>query len=407
MLPPSGTTTEPRTASGMRISNRPSNSNVFLRLLVALVAILALAQLGPAQSKSCKTCKGAGVLACEEHDREDLSCEEEVIYCSVIDGCAVCGGTGRIPCPDCDDGTRSKELAARRERIDRAREDLAPIDKTMGRPLRKGESAHFVLVWDTPGLKVEKKRLSEHQMLHLTLQRLEALYADYIQLFGLDDSAFAKKSRVFVWQLPADHERGSTAFCGLYAPRGTKLMGVDPNYSVCATTAYFRGDEQLHRNLVHCVVHLLFSHDKPSMWVGNIKGGWIEEGLAHFFEDRIFGLCDTYCFEEQNTNPDFKGGKFKPAMRKMVEQGIMPPLAAAIHDNTTQLETPEHALVLAMVDYLIHLDPKKFEELGKQLRSRVDVREALKAVYDLSILDFESRLQAWVKETYPLEKRER
>jgi hypothetical protein len=376
--------------------------------LVALVALFAAQHLAQAQGRPCKTCKGTGLVTCEEHGHEDLTSEEEVLYCSVVDGCAVCGGTGRLACPDCDAGkSRSAELAQRREQIGRSREDLAPLDKTMGRPLRKAESAHFMLVWDMIGMKVDKKRLSEHQMLHLTLRRLEALYADYVKLFGLTDAAFTKKSRVFVWQLPADHERGSTAFCGLYAPRGTKLMGIDPTYSVCASMSYFRGDEQLYRNLVHCVVHLLFSHEKPSMWVGNVKGGWIEEGLAHFFEDRVFGICDNFCFEEQNTNPDFKGGKFKSALRKLVEQGLMPPIAGAIHDNTTQLETPEHALVLAMVDYLIHIDPLKFETLGEKMRARVDVREALKDVYDLSILDFESRLQAWVKETYPLEERDR
>ncbi len=378
--------------------------SALLRTAFVLVAILA-ACIPPASAQgkvACKTCKDARLLTCEEHGREDLDCEPEVLYCSVVADCAVCGGTGRIACPDCDDGTLARELSEKAERAARCRTELAEIDRTMGRPLRKAESAHFVLVWEMGGMKVDKKRLSEHQMLHLTVRRLEALYTDYVQLFGLDEKVFTKKSRIFVWHLPADHERGSIAFCSLYAPRGSKLMGANPNYSVCGSLSFFRGDEQLHRNLVHCTVHLLFSHEQPSMWIGNLKGGWMEEGLAHYFEERLHGVCDNFCFEEQNTNFDFKSGKFKQAMRKFVEQGDVPPLAGAIYKNTTQLDTPEHPLVMAVVDYLIHLDPKKFDLLGQKLRALEDVRPALKEVYGLSILELASQVEAWVRETYPL-----
>jgi hypothetical protein len=252
---------------------------------------------------------------------------------------------------------------------------------------------------------VGKKINDEHQMLHLTLERLERLYADYCELFGATDEDFQRKSRVFVWYLPDDHKRGSGAFCDMYAPAGTKLMGLEPNYSVCGNTTFFKDDEQLHRNLVHCVTHLLFSHETPSNWIGNLKGGWLEEGLAHWFEQRYFDLCDNYCYQEQNTRFDFKGGRFKPALRKLVAADEMPPLAGVMQRNTDQLEPAEHAVALAVVDYLISLDAKKLDAVGRKLRARAETRDVLREVYGLSILELEAALKAWVLETYPTRDR--
>jgi hypothetical protein len=372
-------------------------------LRVALLALLALAAALPAQAQGrrCGRCKGTGLVECREHGREDLSRELEVLYCSVVDGCEACAGAGLLDCPACEEPEAQARLAARREGMPAARERLAALDRTMERPLRKAESAHFVLVWEMNAMKVDKKLRDEHQMLHLTLARLERLYADYCELFGAREEDFAKKSRVFVWYLPDDHKRGSAAFCDMYAPAGTKLMGLDPNYSVCGNTSFFKGDEQLHRNLVHCVTHLLFSHETPSNWIGNLKGGWIEEGLAHWFEDRTFGVCDNYCYQEQNTRFDFKGGRFKPALRKLVAADEMPPLAGVMQRNTDQLEPAEHAVALAVVDYLIQLDPKKLDLVGRKLRARAETRDVLQEVYGLSILELDQALKAWVLETYP------
>ena len=372
-----------------------------LRAALLLLCAALAALPAQAQGKRCGRCRGEGLLACREHGREDLSGELDVLYCSVVDGCEACVGAGLVDCPACEAPQAQALLEARRAGVLAARERLAELDRTMERSLRKAESAHFVLVWEMSAMKVDKRLESEHQMLHLTLRRLELLYADYVDLFGVEDAAFQRKSRVFVWYLPDDHKRASAAFCDMFAPAGTKLMGPNPNYSVCGNTTFFRGDEALHRNLVHCVTHLLFSHEEPSNWIGNLRGGWAEEGLAHWFEERGFGLCDNYCYQEQNTRFDFKGGRFKPALRKLVAADAMPPVAGVLQRNTDQLEPAEHAVALALVDYLIAQDARKFGRLGRKLRARVETREALAQVYGLSILELESLLQAWVLATYP------
>lgn len=370
-------------------------------LLACLALALALASQAHAQDKRCARCKGRGWIECREHGKLDLAHEREVLYCSVPDGCTACGGIGWSACGACDDHPLEAEAETRRAAAAEARARLAELDATMGRALRKAESAHFVLVWEMTGMKVDKQPHDEHAMLHLTLQRLEALYADYTRLLGVEDDAFARKSRVFVWYLPSDHQRASQAFCDMYAPAGTKLMGLNPNYSVCGNNSLFKDDEQLHRNLVHCTTHLLFSHQHPPQWIGNQKGGWAEEGLAHLFEQRGFGVCDNYCYQEQNTRYDFQGGAFKPALRELVEKDAMPPLAGVMQRNTDQLEPAEHAVALAAVEYLIQRDAKAFDQLGVKLRSRAETRAALEELYGLSILELEVALQAWVIETYP------
>ena len=63
------------------------------------------------------------------------------------------------------------------------------------------------------------------------------------------------------------------------------------------------------------------------------------------------------------------------------------------------------AVALAVVDYLIQLDPKKLDAVGRKLRARAETREVLQEVYGLSILELEAALKAWVLETYPTRDR--
>ncbi len=53
------------------------------------------------------------------------------------------------------------------------------------------------------------------------------------------------------------------------------------------------------------------------------------------------------------------------------------------------------------MDYLLHLDGKKFNALMKRLRSKEVTRDALKRIYGTSPLKFEEDWKAWVLETYP------
>jgi len=361
-------------------------------------------ELGTARGQTpprCVACRSAGRVPCPEHPKEECAWEDGAWYCSAVDSCATCGGTAWLECASCDNAPVRAELEFKRALLPALRPEFEKLDSEMGRELNKGGSAHFVLVWELDSLKVDKKNLGAHELLHLYLRRLEAQFADYCATLGASEKDFAVKTRVFVWKLVDDQREASERFCGGSSERAMKLMGAHSDYSLCGNRQYFNGDEALHRNVLHSVAHLLVSHQAPSRWLGNIQGGWVDEGLAHWFEERNFGICDTYCYQEQNTNVDFKGGRFRVAARKLAAAGEMPPLAEVLGENTDTLSLPEHVAAFSLVDYLIAQDGPRFGRLCMLLRERKEARDALKEVYGLGPLELESRWKSWVLETYP------
>jgi hypothetical protein len=178
-------------------------------------------------------------------------------------------------------------------------------------------------------------------------------------------------------------------------------MGNRPSYSICGNKQNFQDDEKLHRNIVHCVAHLLLSAQQSPQWIGNIKGGWADEGLAHWFEDRYWDICDTYCYQEANTNVDFKSGRWKLAVRKLVDMDKAPPAALVFDRNIDTLTLAENAVAFSYVDYLLNQDGAKFSKLVAELKKKVPTRDALKQIYGYGPIEFENLWKAWVKATYP------
>lgn len=351
----------------------------------------------------CKKCDNTGRLACPEHPRAEceLELDLQLTYCSVLVDCPACGGTGFVMCTECKNQEAAAALTARRAQLAERRVALKPIDDTMGRALRKAESPHFVLVWEIDRLKVNKKHLLAHELLHVYLKRLERVFADYCATFGIADTEFAEKPWIFVWELPQEQFDASTRFCGLGSHGPVKLLGRKPRFSVLGTKIYFQDDEKLHRNLVHSVVHLLLSEQPPSEWIGNLKGGWADEGLSHWFEEKYWGICDNYCYQEADTNADFKSGKFKLAIRKLVSMDTTPPISEVLQQNSDTLTLPMHATAFSYVDFLMKRDASKLNLLLKKMRERVSSRDALQQVFGMSPLDMEAQWKAWVLATYP------
>jgi hypothetical protein len=355
----------------------------------------------PVKVGECKKCHGAGRLPCSEHPKTECELEDHVLFCSVVADCAVCGGAGFVPCEECKNEEVRKSLEAKRATVLERKPLLKPIDDKMGRPLRKAETAHCVFIWEMDKFKIEKRWVDPHEALHIYIERMEKFHADYCARLTVEEKEFSQKPWVFVWYQNEDHQAGGLKFCSQAAKGGVKLMGPNPRYSVCGNKQNFQSDEQLYRNIVHCVTHLLMSNQDPPQWIGNIKAGWVDEGLAHWFEDRYWGICDTYCYQEQNSNIDFKAGKFRLAVRKMITEGHSPPIAEVFQQNVDTLTLPMNAAAFSYVDYLMFKDGAKFKELVKKLKVKISSRDALQQVYGMSPLDLETQWKAWVLDTYP------
>jgi hypothetical protein len=349
----------------------------------------------------CKKCQSSGRAPCSEHEKAMCAREDAVLYCSEIAGCGPCGGTGWLDCAACDNEVVQVELERKRASIKDRGAALAYIDKDMGRAVRKCETEHFVVVWELERLKVAKRILEAHELLHLHAERMESLFKDFLRELKAKETDFKEKFRIFVWWLPDDHRRASGAFCGQTSTGGVKKMGLQPSYSVCGNKQFFLSDERLHRNLVHSVVHLVLSAHVHPEWIGRYKAGWLDEGLAHWFEDKYWDLCDTYCFQEQDSNVDFKGGRFRLAVRQLVEKGQAPSAATVFEQTSDTLNLPQHAVSLSYVDYILHKDPEKLLQLSLQLKRKVPTRDALKEVLGQGVIEFESNWKSFVLATYP------
>lgn len=370
-----------------------------------LLALFLCASLVAAQDDDfvrCTKCRNVGARPCPEHEKADCELEGNVLFCSAIGLCPTCGGTGWVDCPACENVPVEERLAAKRAAAPAVAAGLAYLEEDMRRPLLHAESAHFVLVWDVEALKVDKKRVGAHELLHRYIDHLERLYDDYTTILGVKDAEFVEKSRVMVWINETDHEEASRRYCDQTAPAGVKLMGIHPTFSVPYLIKLFKNEEFFRRYVIHNATHLLLSHQEPMHWIGETKGGWADAGLAHWFEDRYFGVCDVYCYTEADTRQSFKGGRWKPEVRRQVAEDEAPSLAGMFQKNTDGLTLAEHAVAFSLVDYLIATDARKLNELFRDLRKRVETREALAQVFGLNPIELEERWKAWVLETYPV-----
>ncbi|MBL8754001.1 MAG: hypothetical protein JNK15_11945, partial [Planctomycetes bacterium] len=184
---------------------------------------------------------------------------------------------------------------------------------------------------------------------------------------------------------------------------GLKLMGPEYVFSMWNDKRSLPDDEAVHRNLVHSVTHLLLSQMKPALFLGNRKHGWIDEGVAHWFEDKLVGKCTNFCFEEVLLQPGtgFKGGQWRPAVRKLVDEGKVVTFAELSSKNTDQLTFVEHALAFAYVDFLVvgHGGPK-FRDLLRLVKGGTETRDALTKVYGWNPITIDAQFLPWVKANY-------
>src|SRR5262249_40085071 len=141
-------------------------------------------------------------------------------------------------------------------------------------------------------------------------------------------------------------------------------------------------DEALYRNVIHNVTHLLLSNLKPEYAIFNKGHGWVDEGLAHWFEDKITGKCTNFCYEEVLLQPgaSFKGGRWRAPVRHMVDEGRITSFAELATKNTDQLDFPQHAQSFALIDWLltVHGGPK-FKTFLCMLKAGKPTRDALAA----------------------------
>jgi hypothetical protein len=374
-------------------------------VLVLLPAIAA--QTPPAPAVACRACGSHGAVDCSKHGKALLPQEQAVAFCSAAADCKACAGALRLDCKQCRNAAVEQELARRRELVAAWRQQRAgAVDGVAkGQPLLHLRTAHVDLAYGIKPLQVGDDKLDTHAGMHLYGRRIEELRTRFLALLQSADADLAARLQIYMCRDQAAQANLAPVVTGIGggAAVGTKLMGVDAVYCMWQDPRLLPDDEALHRNLVHNTTHLLLANLTPAVRLGNPGNGWVDEGLAHWFEDQITGRCTNYCFEEVPLEPGggFKGGRWRAPVRELADGGRLTSCAELSAKNTDQLDGPQHAQAFAMVDFLLQAHGgAQFRAFVVQLKQRVAMRDALQQVYGFGPLRFDTEFVTWVKANY-------
>lgn len=350
-------------------------------------------ELSPAPLETCTKCDSRGVLDCPKHKQDDLDLEVDTRFCSYVLGCATCEGALFVDCEDCESGDGRAE--ARREEVRRWHESKAEYRETIGGDFLIGESEHFDMFWG--GGKAQG--LSEHAALHLYLDRMEQLHVDFKAATGANDGDFRTRFLLMVWDRPKHHFNAAQHYFSQPNPNtSVKRMGAIGRYSVYLDPSEVDPDEDhgadLYRNMLHNVSHLLLANAWNGIWPSDVGGGWIDAGVAHYFEDRLDKRCTNFCYVEQDTHASFKPGRWRSTVKKLARSKGRSSFSDVIGKRTTQLTPEEHALVWSWCEFLIATDPQAFGRLCRGIKAGAETRELLRREFGFTPFSFE---EAWVE----------
>lgn len=354
-------------------------------------------------------CKNLGCKDCAKHGKAlALEKVEGVKWCSTVAACKACGGALAIDCSKCKNEVVAAELVRRRELIrDWLQQKRARVDKAKGlETLLYLETTHFDVTFSLRAATVGKKKLDSHTLMHLYGERLEELRQLFAKTFELTDVDLPDRLRVYMFDALEDHGVIGPQETGMGSANssGIKLMGPEFVYSMYQERRTMGDDEKVHRNIVHNVTHLLLSQMRPMKFLGNRQHGWVDEGVAHWFEEKVTGKCTNFCFEEVLLQPGagFKGGLWRVPVRRTVDLGKAISFAKLSSLNTDQLTFDQHAFAFAFVDFLLtgH-GGAKFRDFIRLIKDGQATRDALHATYGWNPLTIDAIFCAWVNANYP------
>lgn len=357
---------------------------------------------------SCRNCQNQGTIPCTKHGKW-LAQEQgpDVLHCSVAVECKVCAGVFASDCKQCTNARAEAELARRqglaRDWLQARRQGIDAL--TAREPFSHLATTHFDLSFGLKPATVGREKLDQHARMHVFGERLEALRTLFLTTFELTDADLPDRLLVVMNEEARDHAILGPRLTGIGTANsvGLKLMGPEYVYSMWNDKRSLPDDEAVHRNIVHNVTHLLLSQMKPAMFLGNKQHGWVDEGVAHWFEDKVVGKCTNFCFEEilLQSPASFRGGKWRPAVRQLVDEGKAISFAALSTRNTDQLGYVEHTFAFAFVDYLLaKFGGARFRDFLRLLKREVATRDALQQVYGFTALSIDANFLPWVKENY-------
>ena len=383
-----------------------------LLLSLVLCGVPSLAQ-GPSP---CRKCNDTGLAPCPELTRH--ACEGSAAQrCSIAASCTACVGTRTVPCAKCERAKKPEAAAALAGREAAQAEnrawlsELEPIDAVLTRKLAHAKSAHFLLTFDVPKLEVTRPgddvTVTLHAGRHLYLERMEERVARFCADLGCVEGDFLGPTHVLLWAKKPDQEKASLVFTRQSSSTESKLMGKAPVVSIFYDKEWLHEEFELHQAVVHQVTHCLLSNVWDGIWPGNIRGGWIDEGLAHAYEISMFDSVRHYCYVESDTILDLYHGSWEPDVRAAVEKDEAPAFLGVAGKNTTELQPEEQLFAWSYVDFLLRAHRAELGQLARAIKAKQPLQAALAETLKLSPFQFEQEWRAFVKEHYVLKDKKK
>ncbi|MFT4513897.1 MAG: hypothetical protein ACI89X_002266 [Planctomycetota bacterium] len=292
-----------------------------------------------------------------------------------------------------------------------------------------------------PKIKPKSRKLAPWTRAHLTAHRLEKLYSDTQELFGVTDDDFPNDPTE-VFPGPGKTYMGYGKYMGMrdkflvlvinkggpYRQYMEKYLGrptffaqrwhFTDSSSILFTCPVESNEFPLkHDTALHCALafnvgqNLLdgfryYSYNLPV---------WIREGFAHWNSRNISGKWPSFDQNEGSIADMKRIDKWKPYTKAMIsgnKKFASFPEVAKWRDFGN-LTFNDHVAIFSRIDYLMSMGPEKWRTFLFIVKGRVDekwsinqkdlvgaTREGLKKAYNLSFLSFDDKWKAWVKKNY-------
>jgi hypothetical protein len=182
---------------------------------------------------------------------------------------------------------------------------------------------------------------------------------------------------VFLFDDYAEHHALVDKFIGAANDKaGNQHHDKEPPNFMAFTTAESqvardkgKGDGIFNAHVVHNIAHnLVDGHNNyyRETW------GWLEEGLAHYYERREQEKHNTFCWSEGKPPADFLKPDWKSVIYGLVRRGRDDPLGQWCEKlQPGQLSGTQNGTSWSIVAWLVETDPVRFTKL----LDRVDDRE--------------------------------
>jgi len=376
-----------------------------LVLLIFFLTDVSMAQEG--KDRLCPKCDSTGKIENPFMTEEMKALEKEVVFCSyVIEQDKEGHGIEWFPCercrnPELEKKARGEFEALKKERV-RWLERFRETDELL-KPRRKLihlETEHFVIAWNIPKIKTaDKKTYNCHEALHLYAKRMEEFYADFLKFLGLEEKEMRNhKHFLYLFESQKTLRKAAHEYTGLDCWNAAKLPG-NPSILCCwMDKINLKTDDHFHRHLIHHLSHLLNVAYYRMEWLA-MKAGWADEGLAHFFEIKYFGIADNTC-DEEGEEEEYSSTDWEVDVRKALETGKAPSFADISLKTTTALQGDEHKFAWSYVDFLLKRNPHKFKLFMKAIKEKRTATEGLKEAYSLNFISFSTQWEEYVLENY-------